>query len=109
MGYVSRPYPKTYRITTCRHLITRENEILPSKQQILNGLEVFTRYEGVNKKLHSLLHEDVEIKIHEDDLTDLLFIEISRPDNYNFQLLKQASVRCRRTLPRQCSLLFSKQ
>ncbi len=99
MGYVSHPYPKTYRITTCRHLISSENGGLPSKKEILTGLKVFTRYEGVNKKLHSFMLEDVDIKIHEDELTDLLFIEISRPDSYNFQLLNQASVRCRRRFP----------
>ncbi len=41
MGYVSRPYKETYRITTCRHLITDELGKIPSKIEILNGLEVF--------------------------------------------------------------------
>lgn len=99
MGYVSRPYEATYRITTCRHLVTDEKGAVPSKRAILKGLEVYARYEGVNKKFHDLMFEDVNIKVHEDVLTDLLFIEISHPDNYNFQLLSQASVKCRRRYP----------
>ena len=99
MGYVSHPYAETYRITTCRHLISNPLGELPSKAAILEGLEVFARYEGVNKKLHSLMFEDVDIKIHEDALADILFIEITHPDNYNFQLLNQATVRCKKRFP----------
>jgi len=99
MGYVSHPYEDTYRITTCRHLVASEDGRVPSKLDILKGLEVYARYEGVNKKFHSLHFEDVNIKIHEDQLTDLLFIEITHPDAYNFQLLNQASYRCRRRFP----------
>jgi len=99
MGYVSRPYEQTYRITTCRHLISNNDGTIPTKEEILEGLEVFARYEGVNQKFHSLMFEDVDIKVHEDLLADLLFIEITQPDNYNFQLLNQASARCRRRFP----------
>lgn len=99
MGYVSRPYKSTYRITTCRHLISTKSGEIPTKKEILKGLEVFARYEGVNKKLHSLMFEDVNIKVHEDMLVDLIFIEISHPDNYNFQLLNQAAVECKKRFP----------
>ncbi len=99
MGYVSRPYESTYRITTCRHLVSNLQGEIPSKKEILKGLEVYARYEGFNKKLHSLMFEDVNIKVHDDVLADLLFIEITHPDNYNFQLLNQASARCRRRYP----------
>jgi len=99
MGYVSHPYESTYRITTCRHLVATPFGELPSKADILEGLEVFARYEGVNKKLHSLMFEDVDIKVHEDELADILFIEITHPDNYNFQLLNQATARCKKRFP----------
>lgn len=99
MGYVSHPYAETFRITTCRHLIANPKGELPSKTAILEGLEVFARYEGVNKRLHSLLFEDVDIKIHKDKLADILFIEITRPDNYNFQLLSQAEATCIKRFP----------
>lgn len=99
MGYVSHPYADTYRITTCRHLVANSFGELPSKADILEGLEVFARYEGVNKKLHSLMFEDVNIKVHEDELADILFIEITHPDNYNFQLLNQATARCKKRFP----------
>ncbi len=99
MGYVSRPYEQTYRITTCRHLVSSNGGAIPTKEEILEGLEVFARFEGVNKRFHSLMFEDVDIKVHEDVLADLLFIEITQPDNYNFQLLNQAAARCRRRFP----------
>lgn len=99
MGYVSRPYECTYRITTCRHLVANNRGEIPSKQEILEGLEVFARYEGVNKKFHSLMFEDVDIKVHIDQLADLLFIEITHPDNYNFQLLNQAAINCTKRFP----------
>lgn len=99
MGYVSHPYEATFRITTCRHLITNPLGEIPSKADILEGLEVFARYEGVHKKFHSLMFEDVNIKIHDDELADILFIEITHPDNYNFQLLDQAEATCRKRFP----------
>ena len=99
MGYVSHPYKATYRITTCRHLIANEFGEIPSKIEILAGLEVFARYEGVNKKLHSLLFEDVAIKVHEDELADVLFVEITHPDTYNFKLLNQACANCKKRFP----------
>lgn len=99
MGYVSHPYESTFRITTCRHLISNPLGEIPSKADILAGLEVFARYEGVHKKLHSLMLEDVNIKIHDDELVDILFIEITHPDNYNFQLLNQAEATCRKRFP----------
>ncbi len=99
MGYVSRPYESTYRITTCRHLVAKNDGTLPTKVEILEGLEVFARYEGEHKKLHSLMFEDVNIKTHIDELADLLFIEILHPDNYNFQLLNQASASCAKRFP----------
>ena len=109
MGYVSRPFEDTYRITTCRHLVTNQKGEVSSKEEILEGLEVFARYEGVNKKFHKLMFEDVDIKIHIDILADLLFIEITRPDNYNFQLLNQASIRCRRRYPGNLVYYFQHQ
>ena len=99
MGYVSKPYEATYRITTCRHLITNEFGEIPSKETILEGLEVFSRYEGAHKKFHNFMFEDVDIKVHEDVLADILFIEITRPDNYNFQLLNQAAANCIKRFP----------
>ncbi len=99
MGYVSKPYEHTYRITTCRHLIINANNRIPSKSTILKNLEVFIRFKGVNKKFVDLMMEDVDIKVHKDDLVDLLFIEITKPEFYNFQLLNQASVKCRRRFP----------
>ena len=99
MGYVSHPYAETFRITTCRHLVADKNGHLPSKEAILKGLEVFARFEGINQRLHSLLFEDVNIKVHADPLTDLLFIEINHPDDYNFQLLNQACAHCGMRIP----------
>jgi len=45
------------------------------------------------------MFEDVDIKVHIDVLADLLFIEITQPDDYNFELLNQASVQCRKRFP----------
>jgi len=98
MGYVSRLYPDTYRITTCRHLITNSDGGIPTKEKILEGLEVYARYQSVNKKMKSLMFEDVNIKIHSDILTDLLFIEINHPTDYNFNLLNQASLLCKKRI-----------
>jgi len=109
MGYVSRPYPNTYRITTCRHLITDKEGRLPSKDIILEGLEVFARYQCVNKKIRNLMLEDVDIKVHPDILTDLLFIEITRPSNYNFNLLNQSSVQCQKRFPGNQVYYFQNQ
>ncbi len=106
MGYVSRLYSKTYRITTCRHLIANDKGELPSKADILEGLEVFSRYKDVNKKFYSFMFEDVDIKIHSDEFADLLFIEITNPDHYNFQLLNQAASECEMRFPGEVVYYF---
>ena len=40
MGYVSHPYPETFRITTCRHLVADMQGNLPPKEVILKGLDM---------------------------------------------------------------------